>query len=532
MSWTSPLLDPLLKQTLPTGFLLDLIIDCSSDWPTFKSVFIPLIRCLVADVRKKSIGDSGHEPALIALSELCDIKVPGTNNRPVCQVLTEMEEWLPAEVASGRGGRELPTLSLLGPLLSFSVFAEEDPAVAETHFSNPVNKKPAGLVTLQLQEDLEFLRNLLHKLFYTILLNGSSRDTTLNYISELLARNVKRRQMQVNERTVAGDGFMLNVLSVLQHLSEKVSLNKVDFLYLHSKSSRLGPIGDDARMKMDQKEAESWLNSLNHEWKEAKFPTECWYLTLQAHHISILPCIRRYKRRLRAQRELQKMIEELEKAEAQWKTDGRGRAMTAKNRHLLKKWKNQAKTLAMSKQCADIGLLDRHLFHRCLQFYASVSKFLLIAMVTGDPNVKNDYVTQPSPMDGVNVNLPLPSEPNPVFASLPEWIADDMAELLLFTLQYFPDISADIMSQDMMTFLLTAICSTNYFKNPYLVSKFLEILYIINPAILESTEALHLRFMSHPISEEHLPSALMKFYTGKGYISTTFTTGLRIVCRL
>ena len=54
-----------------------------------------------------------------------------------------------------------------------------------------------------------------------------------------------------------------------------------------------------------------------------------------------------------------------------------------------------------------------------------------------------------------------------------------------------------------------------YFQNPYLVSKLLEVLYVINPTILDSAEALHARFMSHPISEEYLPSALMKFYTGK-----------------
>ena len=51
-----------------------------------------------------------------------------------------MDEWLPEEVASSRGGRELPTVSALGPFLSISVFPEEDPAVAEAHFNPPVNK--------------------------------------------------------------------------------------------------------------------------------------------------------------------------------------------------------------------------------------------------------------------------------------------------------------------------------------------------------------------------------------------------------
>ena len=40
---------------------------------------------------------------------------------------------------------------------------------------------------------------------------------------------------------------------------------------------------------------------------------------------------------------------------------------------------------------------------------------------------------------------------------------------------------------------------------------------MINPAVQERTQDLYLRMISHPISEEYLPSALMKFYTGKIY---------------
>ena len=87
---------------------------------------------------------------------------------------------------------------------------------------------------MQLQQDLEYLRSYMHKVFYAILLNSASRDATLKYISEVLQRNIRRQQMQVNERTVAGDGFMLNLLSVMQHLSAKVSLNQVGPLQYNS----------------------------------------------------------------------------------------------------------------------------------------------------------------------------------------------------------------------------------------------------------------------------------------------------------
>lgn len=58
-------------------------------------------------------------------------------------------------------------------------------------------------------------------------MNATSRDSALNFIEEVLVRNVKRQQIQVSDRMVAGDGFMLNFLSVLQQLCSKVSMDKV-----------------------------------------------------------------------------------------------------------------------------------------------------------------------------------------------------------------------------------------------------------------------------------------------------------------
>jgi ubiquitin conjugation factor E4 B len=55
------------------------------------------------------------------------------------------------------------------------------------------------------------------------------------------------RHFQVNERQVAGDGFMLNFLAVMQMLASKVTLDKVDPMYLHSPKSRIS-IKDDTRL--------------------------------------------------------------------------------------------------------------------------------------------------------------------------------------------------------------------------------------------------------------------------------------------
>lgn len=57
---------------------------------------------------------------------------------------------------------------------------------------------------------------------YSLVVNSCTREKTLDYISKMLVHNEKRCKMRVDERTVAGDGFMLNLLTALQELSVKV----------------------------------------------------------------------------------------------------------------------------------------------------------------------------------------------------------------------------------------------------------------------------------------------------------------------
>ena len=42
---------------------------------------------------------------------------------------------------------------------------------------------------------------------------------------------------------------------------------------------------------------------------------------------------------------------------------------------------------------------------------------------------------------------------------------------------------SDALDQNLLTFILTSVCTPAFFKNPYLVSKLIEILFVINPAV-------------------------------------------------
>merc|ERR1712223_699923 len=530
----SPLYKPLMDTSImPAGFIVDLItITSNNGWEEFKTVFSPLTTCLVMEGRSSSIVDATYRPSLMALTELCEIKV-GTNNRPICQLLIEMEEWLPAEVAQGCGGREMTAVSILGPYLGITVFTEDDSTVAEKFFNYPPNEKPTQAtirsLTSQFQSEMELLRKNTHQLLHAILVNNKSRDAALSFLQEVLVRNAKRQQLQVQERFVAADGFMLNFLSVMQHLSSKVKMGQVDVFYLHSSKSRVN-ISEDTRLNMTTKEAEEWVETLNKsesfKWKDPNFHTECWHLTLLAHHLSILPCIRRYQRRLRAIREIHKMIEELEKTESTWSR----LPIAGRNKAMLQKWKKELKKLNQSKYCADIGLLDPALFQRCFQFYSSVTEFLFMSLAQktaaeehkmkefspedfdeGETSTKKS--TKTITIGAITVKFPMNSDSGTPFSSLPEWIVEDMADFALFSLQYFPNVISDYLDHNMLTFILCVVCTPHYFKNPYLVSKLIEILFVINPAVQDKTGEMYARIMSHYISQEHLPSSLMRFYT-------------------
>ena len=414
---SSPLLYPLLSQKLPRGFLHELVARTHTNAQTFNKIFTPLLQGLYLSMQQASMVGNTHRRPIEALEELIDIRV-GTSGtiRPICRLLTHQIQFLP-DVMTSAVGRELARTSFLGPFLSVSVFAEDQPKVAEKFFSgNPSTDKSMNLT---LQQELESIRTSLHKMLHAILANGNCRETTLAYLAALLRHNEKRSQIQAEEFTLAGDGFMLNLLSVLQMLSVKIKLDTVDSLYPFHPNSFI-EISNETRLKLTSQEVEDWLKELNktHKWTEAKFPTQCWFLTLHCHHVALLPALQKYQRKLRALRDLQKMLDELQATEAQWKDT----PFAVRNKELIKRWKQQLKRLGKSKSCADAGLVDPVLLRRSLHFYASVASILLGLLSQTDP-------------DSALPELPLPQEIPNVFTALPEWYVEDIAEFLLFTLQ-------------------------------------------------------------------------------------------------
>ena len=488
----SPLYSQLTDQSFPPDLLQDLVTLLAPDSAAFSAVFSPLLlHCLTEAQRTRLVSSSLTRP-LLSLTRLIESREPGSNSRPVADLLVSLPNWLP-DTLTQAGGAEVVSLSFLGPFLAPSVFPEEDPGVAEHYFTgDSITAYQVKSAQGELQPSLEIYRKALHDVFYPLLLAKSSRPSCLAWLTAALTRNSKRQQLQTNERLVAGDGFMLNLVSLLQLLCSKVKQDKVDPAYLYSDTCRVDT-ADDSRLKSTSQDFKEFQEK-QEKGKEANFPTECWWLTLYAHHVGVLPIIRRYQRRLRALRELQKMVEDLEKTEPAWKNH----PSAGHNKSMLKKWKQQIKKQSKSKACADIGLLDEQLFSRCLSFYSSVCEHVMRLLDPANPH---------------HPTLPLQPDPPVLFKLLPEWLVDDMADFLLFGLQFMPATVSSQVDLGIVTWLLVSLSHTHHFSNPHMVSRLVEILFVVNPGVQDKTHEMYARIMSHYISQEFLPGSLMTFYT-------------------
>lgn len=104
------------------------------------------------------------------------------------------------------------------------------------------------------------MRSQLHSIFHSLVRSPSNRAQVLKFLSQILLSNEKRTQFHSEEKKLGRDGFMLNVMSVLQKLSIKIKLDRVDPTYPFNDKS-LVSIEKDTKMRFDDTEYKNWISS-------------------------------------------------------------------------------------------------------------------------------------------------------------------------------------------------------------------------------------------------------------------------------
>jgi len=491
---SSLLLAYMLNRFFPGGFISDFICFLTAtDLQAFRQIFEVVLHDLSRLIYSCSLESDDYIEPLALLSELCELKT--NSSRPVCNLITQLVNWLPPAITPSPAA-ELQKITFIGPFLSLSAFADDDPKIVEKYFSNP--EMPAAdikMANASLRHSLHCLRTRLFEIFHSLVLNTSSRDAALNFIGAFIQHNGRRSHLQVDENLVSSDGMAFNLLSVLQQLAVKVKIDKVDVMYPYHPKCRLN-LSDDTRLNCTLDKVGSWTASLNadpsHKWLDPKFATDCFFLCIHCHHLSVIPLARKYQRLVRAIRELQRVVEEMERSESQW----RGQREEVQNRLLLERWRSQVSRMQQSRLCIEAVVMDPPLLSQCLQFYSAVAQCLLSIIMPTSQSM-----------------LPLPDEPPMAFAALPEYYLEDIVEIVLFVIQTYPPALNEPAVDYMWTLFVVMICSAHYVTNRYLIAKLIEVLFIVNPRVQPALQRLSDRMVMDPLAVDHLVPALMRFYS-------------------
>ncbi|OTF72979.1 ubiquitin conjugation factor E4 B-like protein, partial [Euroglyphus maynei] len=469
----------LYSEKLHPDFINSFIVNTYNHYsPTlFAAIFAPILQNLWLDMNSYcSFIYDNHKLPLQILNQICNVS------------LTQMSNWLPDKISESNG-REFSKISFMSPFLRLS------PKIVEKYYPSKHGHDIVKQTTIDLQNTLDYIRrDLLYPIFHSLLLNQKSRARTVEFFTEALLRNSTRARLHSDEKSVASDGFFTNLTSVLQLLSVKIKREKIDPLFPLNSNNPLGVKKGVSRIKFSQSEAEKWLEQMemakpDFTGNEVTFSTQCFFQTLNAHHLSVIPCIRKHMRRLRTIRELNRFIE----------------AHQSDQSNRLRRYKEQMLRYHKSKLCAEAGLLDERFLGRCMIFYNQFIHFLLKLI-----NCDNEY----------DLELPLPPNVPPIFASYPDWYLEDLADFLIFIIQHCSTIleppnpyydSANF--ECLILFIIVVICSPHYINNPYLTAKFIEIVFLSSPIVNTHSSTLHVKIMNHPLADQYLVRALMKFYT-------------------
>lgn len=185
------------------------------------------------------------------------------------------------------------------------------------------------------------MRTHMHTVFHSLCVNSSSRPKTLEYVSQILRHNDRRVQFASDEKLLARDGFVINLMSVLQQLSVKIKLDRIEPNF-HYYSNSLVHIEQDTKIRFSEEEYKSFLaRDFAKPVQNVNFQTQCWFLTLQAHHLGYLPAIQRYRQKVRAIKELQKLIDELDRTKPHWVNS----RYANRNNQFKERWEKQLRKL-------------------------------------------------------------------------------------------------------------------------------------------------------------------------------------------
>lgn len=200
----------------------------------------------------------------------------------ITDAITQSPMFLPGDLAP----QDIELKSLLGPFFRLSPM---QPSVAENYFSSPRTRDKAFIANTQssLRMALRTHQQELYAISDSIVrASTATRSRLLDWFALTVNANHKKRAMRVDYKTVASDGFMVNVTVTLDQLCEPFmdatfsKIGRIDSDYLR-RNPRVD-ISDETKINADQKTADAFFDQKAE--GANNFISEVFFLTVAAHH--------------------------------------------------------------------------------------------------------------------------------------------------------------------------------------------------------------------------------------------------------
>jgi ubiquitin conjugation factor E4 B len=156
--------------------------------------------------------NGNYQSAMRAMVLLAQIK-------PIASIMPDLSNWIPAPTTPPSGA-VIEEESLLGQLFGLSPLAR---GVSKSFFRDPKNMSRGDKISMtnSIQDAVRQYQSYLFQICNFIIKSGTrGRRGVLDWFSAVLAQNEKRKALQVDPATVASDGFMCNVVAVLNKFAE------------------------------------------------------------------------------------------------------------------------------------------------------------------------------------------------------------------------------------------------------------------------------------------------------------------------
>lgn len=410
--------------------------------------------------------------------------------------IVESPLFLPPSVPAGT----LEAATLLGPFFAISPLQGD---VTTQYFSSPqtrdknyiVNSQKALRMTLQTHQI-----DLLDIVNHIIKTGKEAREKVLDWFALCVNANHKRRALQVNQKLVSSDGFMINVTVCLDQLCEPFmdatfsKIDRIDVNYLR-RSPRVD-IKEETKLNADQNASDSFYG--NPAEGTSNFISEVFFLTLAAHHYGTEAANSTLGQLEKDLKRMKKHIEEIELDRHKFVGDP---VRLRLFEEAVKKYKDQVDKGLSYKYSVEGVLLDDLTQGRSMQFMRYVIVWLLRLVA---PN--HDFPRQ-------NLKLPLSEAQPEVFKCLPEYFLEDVVGNFKFIMRNMPHVITSTQSDELVMLCISFLRSSEYIKNPYLKSGLVTILFHgIWPVYNRTRGILGDLLNALPFSTDYLLHALMKFY--------------------